>query len=194
MNRGCRTASTLLASAALSLLLLAPADLTAQGGRFLAVGGGAAIPVGTSGDAMNTGLITEFMAGITLPNQILALRAGGNYVRTNIKPLAAGGPLGGTMGGMETAGGTSRLLCAMIGGMFMPIAIGSAVPYLAADAGVVRATYEGTRSSFVGQAGAGLMVQTERLGIYVESRFMQARRDGHQGSMVPLTTGVRIAW
>ncbi len=66
----------------------------------------------------------------------------------------------------------------MGGVMLTPIAIGIFVPYALADAGVLRASYKGSATSFAWQVGGGLLVQTGSVGWFVESRFMQARRAG----------------
>ena len=91
-------------------------------------------------------------------------------------------------------GGTTTSTSVMGGVMLTPISIGVFVPYLLADAGVLRARYHGSATSFVWEAGGGLLLQTGTVGWFVESRVMQALRGGKRTEMMPVAAGVRLMW
>ena len=158
---------------------LSPRTATAQLGHFLNIGAGISLPSGASGDAMSNGWLIQTMGGVTLPGGIINLRVGGTYGRSKVTAMD---------------GGTTTATSVMGGVMLTPIAIGIFVPYALADAGVLRASYKGSATSFAWQVGGGLLVQTGSVGWFVESRFMQARRAGQSGGMIPVAAGVRLMW
>lgn len=161
------------------LTLAFPARAEAQFGRFVNLGAGVSLPAGARADAMSRGWLIQAMGGVTLPDGIVNFRVGGTYGRNGAE-------------GME--GGATTLVSVMAGVMLTPIAIGSFVPYGLVDAGLLRATYRGSATSFAWQVGGGLLLQTGTAGWFVEYRYMQARRAGEKGAMVPLAAGVRFMW
>jgi len=156
-----------------------PRVAAAQLGPFLNLGAGVSLPAGGPGDAMSTGWLVQTMGGVTLPGGIINLRVGGTYGRSQVDVMD---------------GGTATAASVMAGVMLTPIAIGIFVPYALADAGLLRARFRGSATSFAWQAGGGLLVQTGTVGWFLESRFMQARRSGHRGEMIPVAGGVRLMW
>ncbi len=169
------TAAVCLTAAA----VVSPRSAAAQLGHFLNIGAGVSLPSGASGDTMKNGWLIQTMGGVTLPGGIVNLRIGGTYGRSEVTAMD---------------GGTATATSIMTGVMLTPIAIGIFVPYTLADIGLVRASYAGSATSFAWQVGGGLLVQTGTAGWFVESRYMQARRAGQSGGMVPIAAGVRLMW
>jgi hypothetical protein len=158
---------------------LSPRPAVAQLGHFLNLGAGVSLPSGASGDAMNNGWLIQTMGGVTLPGGIVNLRIGGTYGRNKVSAMN---------------GGTATATSLMTGVMLTPIAIGIFVPYTLADIGLVRASYAGRATSFAWQVGGGLLIQSGAAGWFIESRYMQARRAGQSGGMIPVAAGVRLMW
>ncbi len=156
-----------------------PRPAAAQLGHFLNIGAGVSLPSGASGDTMKNGWPIQTMGGVALPGGIINLRIGGTYGRNEVTAME---------------GGTATATSLMTGVMLTPIAIGIFVPYALADIGLVRARYAGSATSFAWQVGGGLLVQGGTVGWFVESRYMQARRAGQSGGMIPVAAGVRLMW
>jgi hypothetical protein len=156
-----------------------PGAAAGQLGYFLNLGAGVSLPTAGSGDAMNSGWLVQTMGGVTLPGGIVNLRVGGTHGQSKVDVME---------------GGTTTATSVMAGVMLTPVSIGVFVPYALADAGLLRARYRGSATSFAWQAGGGLLVQTGTVGWFLESRYMQARRTGRRGEMIPVAGGVRLMW
>lgn len=169
----------MLAAACLTASAVSPRPAAAQLGHFLNIGAGVSLPSGASGDTMQNGWLIQTMGGVTLPGGIINLRIGGTYGQSEVTAMD---------------GGTATSTSLMTGVMLTPIAIGIFVPYALADIGLVRARYAGSATSFAWQVGGGLLVQSGTVGWFVESRYMQARRAGQSGGMIPIAAGVRVMW
>lgn len=175
-----RRCNVVLAAVCLAAVgTLSPRPAAAQLGHFLNIGAGVSLPSGASGDTMKNGWLIQTMGGVTLPGGIINLRIGGTYGRSEVTDMN---------------GGTATATSIMTGVMLTPIAIGIFVPYTLADVGLLRASYAGSATSFAWQVGGGLLVQTGTVGWFVESRYMQARRAGQSGGMIPVAAGVRLMW
>jgi hypothetical protein len=178
------------ALAALAVLLAMPCPAPAQAARFVAFGGGAGVPVGGTADAMSRGWIAEAMGGITVSDGVIGLRLGAMYAYNHVSMPVT--PDEAMMLDADPLARSSRKLGFMAGGMYMPLIVGPTVPYLLADAGVMRARYEDSATSLIWQAGAGTIVQLGSSRLYVEARLLQARRGARHGEMVPITAGIRF--
>jgi hypothetical protein len=160
----------------------------AQSGGFVGLGGGASFPLGSRSDAMRTGWMTELMAGMVLPGNFASVRVGGMLGESQVRPMDDGMWMGDPLPDART----SRVVGGMAGLMAMPDWDWDWYPYVHAGVGVVSARYQGSATSFAWSGGAGAVMKWRSLDFYVESRFLQARRDGGDGSMVSATTGVRL--
>ena len=169
------------------LALMWPTAARAQSGRFVAFGGGASFPAGSASEGMNTGWVTELMAGTVLPGGVLSLRTGLMYGRAGI------GDEDADPGMQMMEPGTQKMLGAMAGLMAMPPQWNwDWVPYVFATAGVVNASYQGSMASFAWTGGAGTLLQLKPFDLYLEGRLLQARKNGGRGQMVSLTAGIRL--
>jgi hypothetical protein len=181
----------------LVIALLVPVPAGAQLGRFLNFGAGVGIPSGASSEMMDAGWMLQTMGGVTLPGGIVNVRVGGTYGQNRVRAGSGMGGMDEMMNAQAPApveGGTAWSLSLMGGVMLTPWLIAGVVPYAIADAGVVRSSYEGTASSFAWQVGGGLLVNATAAGWFIESRYMQARKNGNRGAMVPIAAGVRFMW
>jgi hypothetical protein len=176
-----------LLTVALTAAALATAAPEAAAQRFVTVGAGAGFPFGPDRGSMQTGWVTEIMAGMVLPNGFSSLRVGGMYAESRIAGSEG-------MGGMAfMPSGTGRLVGGMVGLMAMPNWDWDWFPYVHASAGAMNASFQGTTTSFAWSSGVGIVVQWRLIDFYTEGKFVQARRAGATGEMIAITTGLRLA-
>lgn len=179
----------------LSVLSLAPRHAEAQARRFFGMFSvGPAMPVGTFGDAFDMGWSLSAGVGTALANKDIEVRATATY---------------GSFGASGGAGidGTSTPFALTGDVMYHLGAAGkSARPYLVGGVGLSSVgysssySYEGPGGGGEGYsehengvtigAGAGLLVQRNRAGFFVEGRY--AAVPGSDHSHLPVTVGVRI--
>jgi hypothetical protein len=172
---------------ALTAAALTVSTVEAHAQKFISVGAGAGFPVGPNRGSMQTGWVTEIMAGTVLPNGYSSLRVGGMYAQSRI--TASDG-----MGGMSfMPAGTGRLVGGMVGLMAMPNWDWDWFPYVHASVGAVNASYQGSATSFAWSSGVGFVLQWRLIDFYTEGKFVQARRAGATGEMIAVTTGLRLA-
>jgi hypothetical protein len=180
-----------IAFVTIALLLLTTSSLAqAQRGEFLNFGIGVSLPHAAAGETMDAGWLLQTMGGITLPGGIVNLRVGSTYGQNRVRPAT-----GGSRMAVDVAeSGTSTTLSFMGGVMLTPILIAGVVPYTLADVGVMHARFQGSTNAFTWQVGGGLLVNASSAGWFIESRYMQARKNGNRGAMVPIAAGVRFMW
>jgi hypothetical protein len=182
-----QTRRAVLATA--SLLAVAAAAAAAQESGFIGIGAGAGIPAGSRSGGMNTGWVTEVMAGRVLPGNFASVRLGGMFAQSRIDGMAGDDMW---MGDPLPEGGTGRIIGGMAGLMAMPSWDWEWYPYLHAGAGIVNARYQGDVTSFAWSGGAGAVMKWRTLDFYVEGRLLQARRRSGHGEMGSITTGLRF--
>jgi hypothetical protein len=169
----------------LGVVLLATLSSVANAqDSFLTIGAGPSFPTGSGSSGMKPGFMAEAMAGRVLPGGYASARIGAMYGQSRI---------GGGMGMNAIEPGTQRILGAMAGLMAMPKWDYDWFPYVLATAGVVKATFQGSTSSFAWATGAGTTLQWQAVDFYLEGRFLEARNDIGRGQMVSVTTGLRFA-
>jgi hypothetical protein len=171
-----------------------PGTADAQRATFVALGGGLTMPSGRASDAMRNGWIAEVMAGVTIFDGVIGLRLGANYGESTSDPLLGGMDMDAMASGLgpPPQSGRTKRLGLMVGGMLMPLEIGRVTPYVLADAGTLRSTFVGHQNSFMWQAGGGVMLDLTRTRLYIETRYMEARKGSDSGAMLPITVGLRF--
>lgn len=159
------------------LVASAPAVAGAQARGYVGIGGGVSLPIGDFKDGVKLGFLGQVTGGVTLPNGILGFRVDGTYGLHKEKDP-----------GTETI----KLLSVTGDVVVSPKTSGKAAPYVLAGAGMLNIKNGGSESAFAWNAGAGVVLKSSKVGVYVEARFLSATKDGNTNSMIPVTVGVRI--
>lgn len=165
---------------AIALLAGIPSNAGAQARGYVGFGGGMAFPLGTFGDAANTGYLGQFIAGITGPSGRL------------------GGRIDGMLASHDYGPYTYRQIGVMGDVVFTPGAGSNVTPYLLGGLGLVNGKTTGTGSALGSStkpafnAGAGLTLWlSRRIWVFVEGRYVSVQTEGSSTNFVPLTVGIR---
>lgn len=164
-----------------SLLVIGSAgSANAQARGYVGIGGGATIPMGDFKDGYKTGWMGQVIGGVTL-SDMFGVRVDGGYGQNSGK-----------------SGAPKLKLIQAIGDVTLsPKTSGGVAPYLLAGAGMLnsKATVSGvsaSSSAFAWNAGVGAKFTAGSLGIYVEGRFLSAKKNGATTNMIPVTVGLRF--
>ncbi|MFL5468391.1 MAG: outer membrane protein [Gemmatimonadaceae bacterium] len=173
----------------LCLALGLPSLASGQKMYAVAIGGGAAIPVGKLSDTQETGYNAIVAIAIGVADLPFGLRLDGIYndLGRNTSSVPSGS--GGANSNLRVIGGLANLVYAFPGT--------TAKPYLLAGAGIynVKAKDAGTkaRKDFGFNAGLGATFGFGPLAMFLESRYHSVSRDTANGGVfqfVPVTVGL----
>lgn len=159
------------------LVATAPGSASAQARGYVGIGGGGSLPIGDLKDAVKLGWLGQVIGGVTLPNGIIGVRVDGTYGQNKVK---------------DPGTGTIKFIGAMGDVVFSPKMQGKAAPYVLGGAGILNSKDGASSTAFAWNAGAGVKFAAGNMGVYVEARFLSARKSGVTSNMIPVTVGVRI--
>jgi hypothetical protein len=179
--------ASILSSLWLSLAL--PSLAGGQKMYAVAVGGGAAIPVGKLSDTQQTGYNAIVSVAIGVADLPVGVRFDGVYndLRRSTSSVPSGS--GGANSNLRVLGGLANLVYAFPGT--------TAKPYLVAGAGIynVKSNVAGAkaRKDFGFNAGLGATFGFGPFAMFLESRYHSVSRDTDNGGVfqfVPITAGL----
>lgn len=159
------------------LAVSAPGTAEAQARGYVRVGGGLSMPMGDLKDAVKAGWLGQVVGGFKV-NDMFGVRVNGSYGQNS-----------------EKSPGTDKVK--FIGAMgdvtVSPKMAGSISPYVLAGAGMLNSKAGGASSTaFAWNAGAGIGFAAGSLGLYLEARFLSAKKSGVTSNMIPITVGVQL--
>ena len=159
------------------LAMSAPGTAQAQARGYVKVGGGVSMPIGDLKDAVKLGWLGQVVGGFKL-NDMFGVRVDGSYGQNKSK---------------ATGGGNVKFLGALGDVTLSPKMSGSISPYVLAGAGFLNSKAGGASSTaFAWNAGGGIGFAAGSLGLYVEARFLSAKKNGATSNMIPITVGVQL--
>ncbi len=153
----------------------------AQARGYVGIGGGVTIPMGDFKDGYKAGWLGQVVGGVKI-NDMFGVRVDGSYGQNSSK----------------TTGGPKVKLVGALGDVTLsPKTSGGVAPYVLAGAGMLnsKATVSGvsaSTSAFAWNAGAGAKFTAGSVGVYVEARFLSAKKNGATTNMIPVTVGLRF--
>lgn len=168
-------------AAALLVLIAIAAPLQAQARGYVGFGGGVSMPLGSFGDAVDTGYLGQVIAGIT----------------------GASGKLGGRVDGMYLTHGYGPYNYRIIGFnadvVFTPSAGGKAAPYFLGGLGMFNGKSTGTgvvsdgSTDLAFNLGGGLTIKAgARMSFFAEARYISIQTEGGKTAFIPISVGLRF--
>jgi hypothetical protein len=158
------------------LAVSAPGAAEAQARGYVRVGGGINLPIGDLKDVVKAGWLGQVVGGVKV-NDMFGVRVDGTYGQSN-----------------EKSPGTEKIkfLGALADVTVSPKMSGSISPYVLAGAGFLNSKDGASSTAFAWNAGAGIGFAAGSLGLYLEARFLSAKKNGATSNMIPITVGVQF--
>jgi len=154
----------------------APGAAEAQARGYVRLGGGINMPIGDLKDAVKTGWLGQVVGGFKI-NDMFGVRVDGSYGQNN-----------------EKAPGTEKIkFIGALGDVTLsPKMSGNISPYVLAGAGFLNSKDGASSTAFAWNAGGGIGFAAGSLGLYLEARFLSAKKNGVTSNMIPITVGVQF--
>ncbi len=165
-----------------SLLAIGTAGTAnAQARGYVGIGGGVGIPMGSFKDDYKMGWLGQVIGGVKFTD-MLGVRVDGTYGQHSAK---------------DAADPKIKLLSVLGDIVLSPKTSGGVAPYVLGGAGMTNSkasvgTVSASSSAFAWNAGAGAKFTAGSLGVYVEARFVSAKKNGETHNVLPVTIGLRF--